>query len=161
MRNWPYAYRLGSGDDSPVKGLFGVVPLPTGGDHDTSAATLGGWNIAVSKYSKNQEAATSLALYLAGPEAQKTRALVAGNLPTVVSLYDDEDIAREVPIIPQWKEVFLQAVPRPSAPTQGSYNEVSARFWSAVHNTLSGDGSAADNLELLEIELNDIRGSSW
>ena len=25
------------------------------------------------------------------------------------------DIAKEVPIIPRWKEVFLNAVPRPSA----------------------------------------------
>lgn len=161
MRNWPYAYRLGSGDDSPVKDLFGVVPLPTGGDHDSSAATLGGWNVAVSKYSEHQDAAVSLAMYLASPEAQKTRALIAGNLPTIVSLYDDADIAEAVPIIPQWKDVFLQAVPRPSAPTQGAYNEVSSKFWSAVHNTLSGDGTAAENLELLELELTDLRGDSW
>lgn len=161
MRNWPYAHRLGSGDDSPVKGLFDVVPLPTGGDHDESAATLGGWNIAVSKYSERQDAAISLALYLAGPEGQKTRALVGGRLPTIVSLYDDPEIAEAAPIVPQWKEVFLQAVPRPSAPTQSSYNEVSSKFWSAVHNTLSGDGTAADNLELLELDLTDLRGNGW
>ncbi len=29
MRNWPYAYGLGNGDDSAVKGLFDVAPLPT------------------------------------------------------------------------------------------------------------------------------------
>lgn len=161
MRNWPYAYRLGSGEDSKVKGLFGVTTLPTGGDHDTSAATLGGWNVAVSKYSENQDAAISLATYLASPEAQKIRALTSSQLPTVVSLYDDADIAEAAPIIPQWKDVFLQAVPRPSAPTKGSYNEVSSLFWSAVHNTLSGDGTAAENLELLELQLNDLRGSSW
>ena len=161
MRNWPYAYRLGNGEDSPVKGLFGVTTLPTGGGHDTSAATLGGWNIAVSKYSTQQEAAVSLALYLAGPEAQKKRALLASQLPTIVSLYDDAEIAAEQPIIPQWKDVFLQAVPRPSAPTKSSYNEVSSLFWSAFHDTLSGNGSAAENLELLEAELTDLRGDSW
>ncbi|MCY3674850.1 MAG: ABC transporter substrate-binding protein [Paracoccaceae bacterium] len=161
MRNWPYAYSLGNGDDSAVKGLFEVTTLPTGGGHDTSAATLGGWNVAVSKYSENQEAAISLARYLAGPEAQKTRTLVASNLPTIISLYEDADIAREQPIIPRWKDVFLQAVPRPSAPTKVKYNEVSAKFWSAVHNTLSGDGSAAENLELLEFELEELKGSGW
>jgi len=41
------------------------------------------------------------------------------------------------------------------------YNEVSSKFWSAVHNTLSGDGTAAENLELLELELEDLRGSAW
>jgi len=161
MRNWPYAYSLGNSDDSPVKGLFDVATLPTGGGHDTSAATLGGWNVAVSKYSENQEAAISLAMYLAGPEVQKKRTLVASNLPTIVSLYDDADIAAEQPIVPRWKDVFLQAVPRPSAPTKVKYNEVSAKFWSAVHNTLSGDGTAAENLELLEFELEELKGSGW
>ena len=161
MRNWPYAYGLGNGDDSAVKGLFDVAPLPTGGGHDTSAATLGGWNIAVSKYSTKQEAAIELAMYLAGPEAQKQRAINESNLPTIVSLYDDADIAAAQPIIPRWKDVFLQAVPRPSAPTQGKYNEVSAKFWSAVHASLSGNGSAAENLEVLEADLTDLRGSGW
>ena len=161
MRNWPYAYGLGNGDDSAVKGKFDVTTLPTGGGDNTSAATLGGWNVAVSKYSKHQEAAISLALYLAGPEAQKQRALAESNLPTIVALYDDPDIAAQQPIIPRWKEVFLQAVPRPSAPTKGKYNEVSSKFWSAVHNTLSGDGTAAENLEMLEVDLTDLKGSGW
>ncbi len=161
MRNWPYAYTLGNGADSAVKGLFDVAPLPSGGDNATSAATLGGWNVAVSKYSKHQEAAISLALYLAGPEAQKARALSESNLPTIVSLYDDADIAAQQPIIPRWKEVFMQAVPRPSAPTKGKYNEVSSKFWSAVHNSLSGNGTTAENLEALEADLADLKGDAW
>jgi trehalose/maltose transport system substrate-binding protein len=161
MRNWPYAYGLGNGDDSAVKGLFGVTTLPVGKEGDTSAATLGGWNVAVSKYSKHQDAAISLALYLAGPEAQKQRAINETNLPTIISLYDDADIAAAAPIIPQWKDVFLNAVPRPSAPTLGKYNEVSAKFWSAVHETLSGNGTAAENLELLEADLTELKGSGW
>jgi len=161
MRNWPYAHRLGSADDSPVKGKFGVTTLPTGGGHDTSAATLGGWNVAVSKYSKKQEIAVDLALYLASPEAQKLRTLISSRLPTIVDLYEDAEIAEAAPIVPQWKDVFLQAVPRPSAPTKSAYNEVSSRFWTAVHETLSGNGSAAENLELLELELTERRGDSW
>jgi len=161
MRNWPYAYGLGNGDDSAVKGLFAVTTLPVGKEGDPSAATLGGWNVAVSKYSTKQDAAISLALYLAGPEAQKQRAIAESNLPTIIALYDDADIAAAQPIIPQWKDVFLNAVPRPSAPTLGKYNEVSAKFWSAVHQTLSGEGTAAENLELLEVELTDIKGSGW
>ena len=161
MRNWPYAFGLGNGDDSAVKGLFDVTTLPTGGDNPTSAATLGGWNVAVSKYSDSQEAAISLALYLAGPEAQKQRAINETNLPTIVALYDDAEIAAAAPIIPRWKDVFLQAVPRPSAPTLGKYNEVSSLFWSAVHETLSGNGTAAENLEGLEADLTDLKGDGW
>lgn len=161
MRNWPYAYELGNGEDSAVKGLFDVAVLPRGGDGNSSAATLGGWNVAVSKYSQKQEAAISLAVYLASPEAQKRRALIAANLPTIVDLYDDPEIAAEQPIIPRWKDVFLHAVPRPSAPTKTAYNEVSSLFWNAVHNTLSGNGSASENLEILEADLEDVKGDGW
>jgi trehalose/maltose transport system substrate-binding protein len=161
MRNWPYAYSLGNGDDSPIKGKFDVTTLPVGAEGDSSAATLGGWNVAVSKYSKNPEAAIELAKFIASAEVQKARALQRSNLPTIVSLYDDADIAAQQPIIPRWKDVFLNAVPRPSAPTKVKYNEVSSLFWSAVHDTLSGNGTAAENLELLEIKLNELKGSSW
>lgn len=156
MRNWPYAYGLGNGDDSAVKGLFGVATLPTGQGHDTSAATLGGWNVAVSRYSENQEAAISLAVYLASEDAQKQRALTESNLPTIMSLYEDADIAEQQPIIPQWKDVFLQAVPRPSAPTRQDYNEVSTLFFSAVHSVLSGDEDATIALAALELDLEDL-----
>lgn len=161
MRNWPYAYALGNGADSKVKGKFDVVPLPSTAAGDGSAATLGGWNIAVSKYSKNQEAAVKLALYIASPEFQKANAIERSHLPTIVSLYDDADIAKAQPIIPNWKNVFLNAVPRPSAPTKVKYNEVSSLFWSAVHDTLSGNGTAADNLAVLEAKLTELKGSGW
>ena len=74
MRNWPYAYSLGNGADSAVKGKFDVAPLPKGaGDGARSAATLGGWNLAVSKYSKNPKEAIDLVKFLASPEMQKYR----------------------------------------------------------------------------------------
>ncbi|MBB3932165.1 trehalose/maltose transport system substrate-binding protein [Kaistia hirudinis] len=162
MRNWPYAYGLGNGADSAVKDKFDVVPLPAGSaEGDKSAATLGGWNLAVSKYSKNQKEAIEMVKFLASKDMQKLQAMKASNLPTIIDLYDDADIAKTVPIIPRWKEVFLNAVPRPSAPTKVKYNEVSSNFWTAVHNTISGNGSAADNLELLEAQLTKLKGASW
>ena len=161
-RNWPYAYSLGNGADSPIAGKFDVAPLPAGEGPDArSAATLGGWNVAVSKYSKNPDAAIELALYLSSAEVQKERAINQSNLPTIEALYDDADIAAAQPIIPSWKEIFQNAVPRPSAPTKVKYNEVSSLFWSAVHATLSGNGSAAENLEGLEADLTDLKGSAW
>lgn len=103
----------------------------------------------------------ALAAFIASPEFQKTRAIERSNLPTIQALYDDADVAKAQPIIPRWKEVFLNAVPRPSAPTKGKYNEVSSEFWTAVHNTLSGQGTAEDNLALLEAQLTKLKGSGW
>ena len=161
MRNWPYAFALGNGDDSKVKGLFDVVPLPAGSDADKSAATLGGWNMAVSKYSKNVDEAVKLVMFITSKEVQKANALEATHLPTIVSLYDDADIGAKQPVLVKWKQVFLNAVPRPSAPTKTKYNEVSAAFWSAVHDSLSGKGTSAENLAKLEEKLTAIKGSGW
>jgi trehalose/maltose transport system substrate-binding protein len=161
-RNWPYAYALGQGADSAVKDKFDVAPLPAGeGPEARSAATLGGWNYAVSKYAKDPDAAIELALFLASPEVQKERAIKQSNLPTVEALYDDADVLAASPFMANWKEIFQNAVPRPSAPTKTNYNEVSSLFWSAVHNTLSGNGTAAENLEVLEADLTDLKGDGW
>ncbi len=161
MRNWPYAYGLGNGDDSAVKGKFDVTTLPIGAEGDSPAATLGGWNLAVSKYSPDQEAAIRLVKFLSSPDEQKRRAIEQTNLPTLVATYDDPDVAAKAPIIPLWKDVFLNAVPRPSGPTGLKYNEVSSLFWSAVHDTLSGNGTGAENLELLEAKLTELKGDAW
>ena len=161
MRNWPYAFALGNGADSKVKGNFDVVPLPSGGGDNKSAATLGGWNVAVSKYSKNQEEAINLALFLTSKDVQKANALGQSHLPTISSLYDDPDIAANQPVLVKWKDIFNNAVPRPSAPTKTKYNEVSAAFWSAVHDTLSGKGTSKDNLAKLEVKLATLKGAGW
>jgi trehalose/maltose transport system substrate-binding protein len=157
MRNWPYAYLLGNSADSAVAGKFDVAALPMGeGEGATSAATLGGWNIAVSKYGEHQDIAIELALYLGGEEAQKQRALNEGNLPTIEALYSDPEILEANPYFERWVEVFQNAVPRPSAPTQENYNEVSTLFFTAVHSVISGEEDAATALEDLEADLEDV-----
>lgn len=161
MRNWPYAYALGNGDDSAIKGKFDVMPLPVAAEGDKASSALGGWNAAVSKYSDEQEAAIALVKFLASSEVQKKRAVELSNLPTLSALYDDADIAASQPFMASWKPIFQNAVPRPSAVTKVKYNEVSSDFWGAVHNTLSGNGSAAENLELLEVELTELKGDAW
>ncbi|PDT13149.1 ABC transporter substrate-binding protein [Rhizobium sp. J15] len=161
MRNWPYAYALGNGADSAVKGKFDVMTLPVAAAGDKPSSTLGGWNLAVSKYSEKQEAAVALVKFLASKDVQKARAIELSNLPTLSELYDDKDVAAAQPFMPNWKPIFQDAVPRPSATAKVKYNEVSSKFWTAVHNTLSGSGSAAENLELLEADLTTLKGDAW
>ncbi|MDF0662173.1 ABC transporter substrate-binding protein [Rhizobium sp. BC49] len=161
MRNWPYAYSLGNGADSAVKGKFDVMTLPVAAAGDKPSSTLGGWNLAVSKYSEKQEAAIALVKFLASKDVQKARAVELSNLPTLTDLYDDKDVAAAQPFMPNWKPIFQDAVPRPSATAKVKYNEVSSKFWTAVHNTLSGSGSAAENLELLEADLTTLKGDAW
>ncbi|WGT51357.1 ABC transporter substrate-binding protein [Thioclava nitratireducens] len=161
MRNWNYAYALVNGDDSPVKGKVGVSELPKGGEDGKSAATLGGWELAVSKYSKHQQEAIDLVKFLDNYESQKERAIVTSRPPTLTAVYNDPDVAKEQPFIPLWKPVLDGTLARPSAAAKRKYNEASSLFWTAVHNTLSGDGSAEDNLAMLEAKLKRLKGDAW
>jgi len=70
-------------------------------------------------------------------------------------------VAAAQPVVANWKNVVLNAVPRPSAPTKDKYNEVSSNFWTAVHNTMSGQGSAEDSLATLEAQLTILKGAGW
>jgi len=161
MRNWPYAYALGNAPDSAVAGKFDVVPLPKGSMGTASAGTLGGWNAAVSAYSREPEAATDLALFLTSEEIQKDRAIRYSFLPTITALYDDPEVADAQPLIPEWREVVENAVPRPSAPTGIHYSQVSQEIWTAAHNTIAGRGTASDNLAELERRLRFVSARGW
>ncbi|PJF45072.1 MAG: ABC transporter substrate-binding protein [Phototrophicales bacterium] len=155
MRNWPYAYSLGQAEDSPIAGLFDVTTLP-GAEEGMTAATLGGWQLAVSQYSDNVEAAVALAAFLASPEEQKIRAIEGSYNPTIGALYEDEDVLEAVPFFGSLFDVFTNAVARPSTVSGAEYNNVSILYFTAVHSILTGQQSAADALAVLEQDLLEI-----
>jgi trehalose/maltose transport system substrate-binding protein len=161
MRNWPYAWSLGNGADSKIKGKIGVMPLPKGGADGKNAATLGGWQLAVSKYSKNADAAASLVMYMTSPEVQKERAIKGSYNPTIAALYKDKAVLEANPFFGSLYDVFTSAVPRPATATGAKYPEVSAAFWNATHDVLSGQASAEDSLKKLEAKLKQVKRNKW
>lgn len=161
MRNWNYAYALVTGDDSPIKDGVDVASLPSGGEGLKPAATLGGWELAVAKYSKHPEEAIELVKFLNNYESQKERAIVTSRPPTLTAVYSDPDVAAQQPFIPLWKPVLDGTLARPSAAAKRKYNEASSEFWTAVHDTLSGNGSAEDNLAKLNAKLTRLKGAEW
>lgn len=150
MRNWPYAWSLAQGEKSPIKGLVGVTRMPNGGKGTPNSGTLGGWEMAVSKYSQQKEQAIDLLRYLTGPETQHDYALRASYNPTIRSLYEKPDVLAALPASDIIYEALMVAVPRPSGPSGLRYNRVSYDFWNAVHAVLSGDGDAKEELEALK-----------
>jgi trehalose/maltose transport system substrate-binding protein len=162
MRNWPYAWALANGDDSAIKGKVGVTALPKGGPDGKHTGTLGGWNVAVSRYSRNKAHAISLALHLTSKAEQKRRAIVASYNPTYPALYKDPDVLKANPFFGKLYETFSKAVARPSAVTGKSYNRVSAEFWRAVHRILAGQQAPKSTITTLENRLNRIgRRGRW
>jgi len=155
MRNWPYAFSLGNAEDSPIAGLFDATVLPQG-DAGQSAATLGGWQLAVSQYSESVDAAAAVAVYFASESEQKRRAIAGAYNPTIGDLYQDEEVLEAVPIFGSLFDVFTSAVARPSTVTATQYNEVSTLYFNAVHSVLTGENDAETAMTLLELDLQDL-----
>jgi trehalose/maltose transport system substrate-binding protein len=155
-RNWPYMYAA-SQEAEPTAGKVGVSPLPKGdGAEDVSAATLGGWQMMVSKYSENQDAAIEFVKYLTSPELQTSFAIERSHLPTIPAVYDDPAVAAASEFIPLLKPVFEAAVGRPSAQTGDLYPELSTIFYQQVNQVLSGSKSAADAAASMQEEMDAV-----
>lgn len=161
MRNWPYAWSLGNSEDSPISGNIGVAALPTGGEGGQHTGTLGGWQLAVTRYSDHAAEAADLVMFLTSYEKLKRRAIVGSYNPTIAGLYEDEDLLEAVPFFGDLYDTSTNAVARPSRVTGENYKRVSSEFWNAVHSTLSGDGDAAENLTALERSLERIKRNGW
>ena len=160
MRNWPYAWANGQSDDSKVKGKIGAAPLPAG-PGGKPAATLGGWNLGVSMYSKNQAAAIDLVRYLTSPAEQKLRAIEGSYNPTLPALYKDAGVLKANPFFGSLYGVFTSAVARPSGPTKEKYNQVSQAFSGAVSSVLTGQSKGTAAVAKLSTDLARIKGRGW
>lgn len=162
MRNWPYAWSLGQAADSPIKGKIGVAALPAGtGPGAKKAATLGGWQLAVNKYSKNVDAAADLAMYMTSAEIQKKRAVGGSYNPTIPALYKDPDVLKANPFMGELLDVFTNAVARPATATGLKYPEVSQVFWDATHEVLSKKTKGADAVKKIETKLKQVKRNKW
>ena len=143
LRSWPYVSKLAGMPGSAVRGKFGFGPLPG------NTSVLGGWSLAVSKYSRHVEAATDLILYLSGREEQLRRAIMGGFFPTRRSLYQDSRLTSSLPNVGKLHTIFANAFSRPSGLAGSRYNRLSAEFWESVHDTLAGNGTAESNMAKL------------
>ncbi|WP_439133493.1 ABC transporter substrate-binding protein [Pseudomaricurvus sp.] len=162
MRNWPYAWALGNAKDSPVRGKIGVIALPRGGKLGHHSGVLGGWQLAVSKYSKYPQLAADLVQYLTSYAEQKRRATAGSYNPTIPVLYQDADVLAATPFFGTLYESFENAVARPSRITGDQYARVSAEFYYAVHDVLAGKKSAAVALPQLQRKLERLsRDGQW
>ncbi|CAM2144768.1 putative ABC transporter-binding protein DR_1438 [Pararobbsia alpina] len=163
MRNWPYAWSLANSADSPIKGKVGITTLPAGGANGRHAAVLGGWQLAVSKYSKNPDAAASLVMYLTSEQEQKRRAIEGGYASTIEALYKDKDVRDAIgPFADSLHDNLVNAVARPSSITKTRYNQVSTEFSGAAYAALSGSVDPAASLKDLDDKLHGLsHGGKW
>lgn len=157
MRNWPYAWALLQKDDSPVKGKVGIAKLPG----NPSAATLGGWQLGVSRYSRHAEIAADLVMYMTSAQVQKARAIGGSFNPTLPALYKDREVIAANAFMANLEEVFSNSVARPTSATGLKYPQVSQSFYNAAHEVMSGRATGEEAVHRLEKRLRQIRRKHW
>ncbi len=139
MRNWPYAYSVGQGADSKVKGKFSVTVLPHGAA-GPSVGTVGGWQLGVSKYSKHKDASIELVRYLTSPAVQRFDAIFNTNVPTIPKVAQDKAVVRANPYLkPAIAKVAR--VTRPSKFLKTRYNEGSKAIYQGINQILNGSSA--------------------
>jgi trehalose/maltose transport system substrate-binding protein len=150
MRNWPYAYSLAEAAGSKVAGKFAVAPLPHGAGGQ-SVATVGGWQLAVSKYSKHKGASIEFVRYMTSAPVEKFDTITNSNVPTIPALAKDPAVVKAAPYLNP-ATANVPRVTRPSTVLGAKYNEGSKDIYQAVNRILNG-ASASSVLPGLQSQL--------
>src|SRR5918998_3951133 len=136
MRNWPYAYALGK--DSKIADNFEITTFP-GYAGNEGAGVLGGYDLAISAFSKNPEGSLAFIEFATGEEQQKLMATEASLPPTLSAVYDDPAVKKAMPFAEELRTAIEQAKPRPVSPV---YPQISEAIYNNVFAALQGDMSA-------------------
>ncbi len=131
-RNWPYAWNIANDRaQSKIAGRVGMIPLPAfpGG---RGAATLGGWQLGISRFSRNPDLAWRFVSFMTSLQMQKRIALTTGRAPTRTALYEDAEVLAKIPHLESLLATFKQAVPRPTTPVYVPLSNIMQRYFSAA-----------------------------
>ena len=146
-RQWPYAYTLGQ-DAKKIKGKFDIATFPGFGGNE-GAGVLGGYNLAVSAYSKNADSAVALVNFLTGMEAQVEAAKVA-TPPVLAAAYDDPEVQKAMPFATKLRDAVEQGQSRPVSPV---YSQISEAIYKNVHSVLTGDASSDEAIQKMKSDI--------
>lgn len=154
MIGWLVGYtQMNNTESSVIKGKFSVTAFPVGPSGTEPGPTVGGWNLAVNALTDVPEAAIKFASYVCGVDGQKTRTLGDATLPTIGSLYNDNEINEKLPILSEITTSVDYAKSRPNAP---DYPSMSSLIAVNFHKALSGTISYEEALKTLETGMKEL-----
>jgi multiple sugar transport system substrate-binding protein len=108
------------------------MPAGPGG---SSAAALGGSQLAINAYSDRSEAAYALIAFLLEPEQMLERARTVGQYPSRLSLYDEPELESALGVpASDVRAIIERAVARPVTPV---YSELSEALQVHLHRALT------------------------
>jgi multiple sugar transport system substrate-binding protein len=152
-RQWPYQYALASKTDgsSKVAGKFAVAPLP--GLDGPGKSTLGGHNLAISKFAKNKATALDFIKWFTNHDNAKTNLTVASLAPVYSDLYDDPELQKQFPYLPVLKQSITNATQRPAVV---AYNDATVAIQEEAYAALTGQKTSQQALQDLQTKLQQI-----
>jgi trehalose/maltose transport system substrate-binding protein len=157
MRNWPSAYVDSQAAGSSIRDKFATALLP--GGNAGQLGTLGGWGMAVSRFSVHPREALELVRYLTRSDVQVKRARLLSQPPTLPQLYNLPEVAEPNPRFELLNQALRTGtVMRPSNVTGKKYQEVTDAYIQSVHSVLTGEAAAPEAAAALEKELVRITG---
>ena len=156
MRNWPFVYGLLSDPETSAvrPEQVDIASLPVAEEGDQSFSGLGGWNFMVNASSEEKlDQIWTFIEYMSAPEQQRTFALESARLPTLGSLYEDEEVLNKLPVARLGREALDNARPRPVSPY---YSDMSLAMAEQFNASLKGEVTVERALENLQEELQNI-----
>jgi trehalose/maltose transport system substrate-binding protein len=150
LRSWSseYAKLKQSGISFEVAPL----PVPKGRRGEKSSSVLGGWQLAVPKYSLSQGSAIEFIRYLSSSEVQKWRAREGTYQPTIEKLIKEVDVQEALPFLKDSRIRNAQPIIRPSSRLEDRYNEVSICIYEWVDSALKRDARKDIEQDIVEME---------
>lgn len=145
--NWGYAWDLFQQDPhSTVKGKVGVAKLPAmpGGQ---SATCIGGWQWAVSAFSKNKAEAAKLVKFMSSPEVSRYLSINGSLLPVFADVYADKDVLKANPWYDLALPVVQSAKSRPVTPRYAEVSDVVRTQTSAALARVSKPEATVDEID--------------
>ena len=111
------------------------IPYPAGGQ---PASLFGGWDLMISKFSKNKEAAVDFAKFLLSDESQEMFYTRGGYYPVVSSFYDDPESLRRHPEINDIKIFMRTGVHRQPQKDYTNNSKIMSHYFAlAIRNKIS------------------------
>ncbi len=147
--NWPYVYAAMQAANPERAKHFKWAPYP--GIDGPGKVTVGGYNLAVSAYSKHKPEAFEAALCLRSKESQRFSAINDGVPPTIESIYDDSD-TEFTEAYPMWQTILdeLQtASVRPLTVVYQNLSTITSKVLSPPQN-IDPDSTAAELRDQLQ-----------
>jgi ABC-type glycerol-3-phosphate transport system substrate-binding protein len=127
--NYPFVYPSMKADKPDLFPFFKWAPYPEVTSGQPAKVTIGGINLAVSKYSNHPDLAFDAAACLRNRQNQLIGAVKGGVPPSIAGLYDDPKLVVDYPFAEEIKASLATAAVRPTTP---AYQNISIVISHAV-----------------------------